>query len=101
MNNNNNETECPICKEKFYNEINYYRLDCDHIFHLQCIKNAIKYKHTCPLCRTDMMYLFERLLINVVYKYEPEIEVHNPIKIIPKEPKERRLLKNIEKYGKY
>lgn len=39
--------ECAICLESLNNEI--VKLDCNHQFHLNCIKNIDNNK--CPLCR--------------------------------------------------
>jgi len=47
-----NHEECSICLEIFTNDEKIIKLNCDHIFHLDCIKLWIENNDTCPLCRT-------------------------------------------------
>lgn len=52
-----NVTECVICKENFNlgedSEEKFIRLNCDHIYHHDCIKMWLKEHKTCPLCKSD------------------------------------------------
>lgn len=51
INIHNNE-ECSICLDYFNNDKKIIKLNCDHIFHTECIKLWIENNNTCPLCRT-------------------------------------------------
>lgn len=45
--------ECTICLETIIG--NCTKLDCDHYFHLNCIRNWLfRGNSTCPLCRTQI-----------------------------------------------
>jgi len=46
------QTECSICLDPLGKNITV--LECDHVFHRECISQAEKYKDTCPLCRKKM-----------------------------------------------
>ena len=47
----NDETkECSICLQNITNQACV--LDCDHYFHLNCIKKWVKHKPNCPTCPT-------------------------------------------------
>ena len=48
--------QCPICFETIqYNkdELKKAILDCGHEFHPKCILTWLKYKSTCPVCRSN------------------------------------------------
>lgn len=49
------DTECVICCNPFitHNEHipDYFITECKHEFHYSCIKQWLKYKESCPLCR--------------------------------------------------
>eukprot|EP01017_Pseudomicrothorax_dubius_P011349 TRINITY_DN14226_c0_g2_i1.p1 TRINITY_DN14226_c0_g2~~TRINITY_DN14226_c0_g2_i1.p1 ORF type:complete len:124 (-),score=12.29 TRINITY_DN14226_c0_g2_i1:33-404(-) len=47
--------ECLICKEEFRDKDRYYQLDCNHKFHLNCLKEWIAKTSKCPLCRTPVL----------------------------------------------
>ena len=59
-NNNNNgiskytkcdQIQCTICLERFKEGENIRRLECLHIYHINCIKNWLKNKDQCPVCK--------------------------------------------------
>ena len=59
-NNNNNgiskytkcdQKQCTICLELFKEGENIRRLECLHIYHINCIKNWLKNKDQCPVCK--------------------------------------------------
>ena len=61
-NNNNNDNgisrytkcdqvQCTICLERFKEGENIRRLECLHIYHINCIKNWLKNKDQCPVCK--------------------------------------------------
>lgn len=46
---------CSICYDEFKFDEIITLLDCNHIFHRECIKNWLVYeKTTCPACRVDV-----------------------------------------------
>ena len=51
-----NQTECPICLDKFCEKDNYI-LSCGHKYHVSCIKQMLDFSHKyiysvpCPTCR--------------------------------------------------
>ncbi|KAL0653948.1 hypothetical protein Bca4012_096639 [Brassica carinata] len=48
-----NDDSCCICLEKFGEKKRAIRkLECSHMFHLECIKPWLKVKSTCPLCQS-------------------------------------------------
>ncbi len=55
----NNETlacteECAICMNNL--RVNIVKLNCDHVYHYNCIHKWKKIKNTCPLCMTSIAY---------------------------------------------
>ena len=42
---------CTICRENFENNSIVRKLNCNHIFHLNCIDQWLAKKKTCPYCR--------------------------------------------------
>ena len=46
------DEECSICLEEFTTDKKIIKLNCNHIFHTDCIKLWIENNNTCPLCRT-------------------------------------------------
>lgn len=45
---------CFICMETFLTNEPVQLLDCHHIFHIECIQNAVKYNPQCPLCKQSI-----------------------------------------------
>ena len=43
--------ECPICLETFITTETVIRLNCDHIFHKECISEWGKWQQNCPYCK--------------------------------------------------
>ena len=50
----NYDTECTICLDEFENESNISLTECRHIFHTDCIKEWVRYKKECPVCRNEI-----------------------------------------------
>ena len=46
--------DCLICLEKFLIKDKICYLPCNHLFHSICIKNWIKIKKECPLCKRSI-----------------------------------------------
>lgn len=53
---NGNKEECLICAENFDEKNMVIRLNCSslHMFHEKCLKDWIKIKPICPICRTKI-----------------------------------------------
>lgn len=47
--------ECIICLEKYNINDKIVRLNCNHVYHKNCIKLWFKKKKTCPICRFDII----------------------------------------------
>ena len=50
----NYDTKCTICLDEFENESNISLTECRHIFHTDCIKEWVRYKKECPVCRNEI-----------------------------------------------
>jgi hypothetical protein len=48
-------TSCVICLEDFKNTDNITILQCDHIYHYNCVSGWFMRKPNCPICRTDII----------------------------------------------
>ena len=46
------DRNCTICLENLTDNI--IKLKCSHLYHKECIKNWIKKKPNCPMCRYDI-----------------------------------------------
>ena len=46
--------KCIICFEDFKNKQDVYMLSCQHLFHVDCLDNEIKYRQKCPICRKKL-----------------------------------------------
>lgn len=41
---------CPICRDVVSPSDLLYQLDCNHVFHHQCLLTWVGYRRTCPIC---------------------------------------------------
>ena len=61
--------ECPICLEYLYNInndiIDNYTTNCNHTFHLSCLKICYKINNNCPLCRQKIDNPNETTIFNI------------------------------------
>jgi len=48
---NNADATCALCIDIFDRGCEVIRLDCDHIYHVDCINRSVTYKNSCPICR--------------------------------------------------
>ena len=48
------DNTCTICCTEFENDDSVILLNCNHIFHKECINEWIHYKAECPLCKTSV-----------------------------------------------
>ena len=78
------EVICTVCQDEFIENELIIELDCGHnlqshsksdqnvnlqnhqkhIFHTHCIKEWLKVKFTCPICRTDLHRVYSHKVIN-------------------------------------
>ncbi|XP_062026495.1 uncharacterized protein LOC133742830 isoform X2 [Rosa rugosa] len=45
--------KCIICQEEYEADDEMGRLNCGHLFHLQCIEQWLAHKNTCPFCKVE------------------------------------------------
>ena len=45
---------CPICRDDFKEHSKVVRLACTHMFCLECLKQWLNQRNTCPLCRLSL-----------------------------------------------
>ncbi|KAG4190917.1 hypothetical protein ERO13_A07G059400v2 [Gossypium hirsutum] len=51
--NMNVDRKCSICQEEYEANEEMGKLYCGHSFHIQCIKQWLVHKNTCPVCKTE------------------------------------------------
>ena len=61
--------ECSICLDNFNGDQQIIKLDCNHMFHFECLKN-IK-NNSCPNCRKKIIDQKVCECINVNFFYAP------------------------------
>lgn len=49
------QCKCSICQEEYEAEDEMGKLDCGHFFHVDCIKQWLVQKKTCPMCKTSVL----------------------------------------------
>lgn len=59
-------TECSICIDKFSKSSDVIQLECNHIFHEECIKQWLKTSKTCPVCRKRVNITISDQEINII-----------------------------------
>lgn len=78
INSNKNDNVCSICLDTTIKDIKVYQCNrCKYQFHLDCLKEWIKYKMECPNCRfsKDEFYLdFDMINAMLIYN---EYDWHN------------------------
>lgn len=45
---------CCVCLVEFEDDSNVSVIECNHIFHTECIKEWTSYKKSCPVCRKNL-----------------------------------------------
>ena len=50
----NESNNCSICLEDFKINDEYIKLNCNHIFHYDCINKWFKHSNLCPICRSKI-----------------------------------------------
>ena len=53
---NENIEDCAICQENFQLFSIVTKLECEHLFHTDCISEWFKNASTCPLCRNEDIF---------------------------------------------
>lgn len=56
-------SECPICYEEI--ETHKYTTMCGHDFHLFCLLKWVREHQNCPMCRSEIIYVYVRILPNI------------------------------------
>ncbi|XP_010316970.1 probable E3 ubiquitin-protein ligase ZFP1 [Solanum lycopersicum] len=44
---------CSICLDDYYDKEKLIQIICGHLYHLDCIREWIKLKNFCPICKRD------------------------------------------------
>ncbi len=57
-----NEKSCSICLNEFKDNDELCLLQCEHLFHKQCLLNWLKKKHSCPICRHNIKEKIEVII---------------------------------------
>lgn len=47
--------ECSICLEEFIGNTQLIQLNCNHMYHPDCINNWFQRQSSCPLCRCEFI----------------------------------------------
>jgi len=68
---------CSICFDPLREEdfIHFIQFTCGHQFHLECIKQWIEIKPTCPMCRVGFTYN-EKMFIGMTFKLGDNLSIH-------------------------
>ncbi|XP_012573183.2 probable E3 ubiquitin-protein ligase HIP1 [Cicer arietinum] len=45
------DKKCSICQEEYEEDDKLGRLNCDHLYHFQCIQQWVAHKNCCPVCK--------------------------------------------------
>lgn len=49
------ENKCSICLEEYIENNNIIKLNCEHQYHKECIKEWLKINNNCPQCRKNII----------------------------------------------
>ncbi|KAE9600252.1 hypothetical protein Lal_00045625 [Lupinus albus] len=49
------DKKCTICQEEYEGGEELGRLNCEHSYHFQCIKQWLMHKNFCPICKQEVM----------------------------------------------
>ncbi|CAL0332560.1 unnamed protein product [Lupinus luteus] len=52
---NQMDKKCTICQEEYEGGEELGRLNCEHKYHFQCIKQWLVYKNFCPICKHEVV----------------------------------------------
>lgn len=57
-----NQSKCFICLENFQINDDIYKLECNHIFHKECLDDSIKHQHyECCLCKHSIKVIEKKI----------------------------------------
>ncbi|KAK2439596.1 RING/U-box superfamily protein [Trifolium repens] len=48
------DKKCSICQEEYEADDEIGRLNCDHMYHFQCIQQWVAHKNFCPVCKQQV-----------------------------------------------
>ena len=63
-----NDGKCIICFDDLEEKEIGRMINCEHIFHKECINQWLNVKQTCPCCRTSIKKEDEERIIIIVWK---------------------------------
>ncbi len=92
------QQECCICLEKIDNN-NCFRTPCKHLFHINCLEEWLRNKHTCPMCRRGLNEIKPNLA-NLYCEYENQIiekQIQQIMEALQKREPQTEVLKKIRK----
>lgn len=49
------DRKCSICQEEYEADEEMGKLDCGHGYHIQCIKQWLAQKNSCPVCKAEVL----------------------------------------------
>ncbi|KAL8130212.1 hypothetical protein V2J09_019367 [Rumex salicifolius] len=47
------DRKCSICQEEYERDDEIGRLECSHVYHIQCIKQWLARRNACPVCKAE------------------------------------------------
>ncbi|CAF0882264.1 unnamed protein product [Rotaria sordida] len=72
-----NQTECAICQTNFEANEPVKKLDCEHLFHAECVTNWLLITRICPVCRrqenVELVDLPDELILTIMNKIKPQV----------------------------
>lgn len=69
-------SDCPICLESINQDLEIFKIDCGHIYHMDCMKGMTKME--CPTCRSPIEN-FDKDMIEIVNINADRIRQENEI----------------------
>ena len=49
------QRECVICQSEFKSGDVINKLECEHMFHFSCLREEIKHRDRCPICKASLL----------------------------------------------
>ena len=61
----NDDGKCVICIDELEMKETCKMINCNHVFHKECIQDWLNVKHNCPICRTSIHQNREEVILIV------------------------------------